>query len=123
MPPEAEVGNIEVVSGQDVVPVTPDIQIVAGRKEVGLPVEIMPQQTKSVRLVWQTATNLDFNQSGEYRFYWRKQAGTVANDLSVQATFPQGPAFNFTPKFSLTREGRYVYNTHLARDIFSRISW
>jgi len=34
-----------------------------------------------------------------------------------------GVQFNPDPRFALTREGSYGYNTTLARDLFLRLSW
>jgi len=82
-----------------------------------------PQEKKDITFSWEEEVQLDFSGSGEYRLYWRKQAGTDSDPISVNYFLPQGIAPTFSPSFSLTQGGGYGYNTYLTRDLFSRIIW
>lgn len=112
IPQDSVLGSVDIISGQDVNSINPEIGEASGRKEVGVALEVMPQQSKSVRLSWKDESTLNFSEPGEYRLYWRKQAGTDDDPAGVTISFP-----------TLTSDGQHVYNTNLARDFFSRISW
>jgi len=93
--------------------IQPDIETVAGRKEVGFYFELMPGQTKTVNISWQTVQPLSLNRAGEYQMYIRKQAGTPAEPMTVTYNSPSGVDLRIEPG----------YNTLFAKDIHSRIIW
>lgn len=123
VPLGSEVGEPLVGQGQELVPTTPDIRDSGGKREVGLLLEIMPGQTETVTFSWSGPNPLTYEQSGQYRLYWRKQSGTDKDPVALKITLP--PGVKATPSLgaTLTKDGVFVYNTTLARDLFSRISW
>lgn len=103
--------------------VAPEVTEVRGRKEAGIYVEVKPGHSKNITFSWKEKIDLSFEIPGEYRLYWRKQAGTVADQISANFTLPI-TAVPFGQEYlSLTDEGVLVYNTNLARDYSSRIFW
>ncbi|HJX59346.1 hypothetical protein A2V61_03960 [Candidatus Woesebacteria bacterium RBG_19FT_COMBO_47_8] len=122
LPLDVEITTTEVLS-PDAAATPPEIKDVGGRREAGVLLEIAPGQSKSVKFSWQSPTLLNYSKQGEYRLFWRKQAGTDNDPLKLTFIPPSGVDILFSPKFSLTQAGSFVYNTTLARDLFSRVSW
>jgi len=123
IPKASEITGVETFSSNEKATLTPEIEEIRGRKEAGVLVEVLPQEKKDITFSWEEEVQLDFSGSGEYRLYWRKQAGTDSDPISVNYFLPQGIAPTFSPSFSLTQGGGYGYNTYLTRDLFSRIIW
>jgi hypothetical protein len=123
VPVDSEVGEPLVGLGADVVGVSPDIKDTGGKREIGILFEVLPGQSKSATFSWSGKSRLSFDTNGEYRLYWRKQAGTDKDPISVLITPPAGIAVLPFSGASLTNDGSIDYNTNLARDLFSRISW
>jgi hypothetical protein len=92
-------------------------------KEGGVWIEVMPGETKRVIFSWQGLANIDFENEGYYQVTVRKQAGTMADPISWAVFMPNNVKAETTEKFTLTKEGFYLYNTSLVRDITPRISW
>lgn len=94
-------------------------------KELGLSFEVIPGEKKSLKFTWNNLlpSGLDFAKSGEYRLTVRKQAGTAADPFSLTIVSPTGVIIYHDPILSLTKDGNFVYNTLLTRDIFPRIYW
>jgi len=103
--------------------VAPEAREVRGRKEAGVYVEVRPGQSKNITFTWKEKVDLSFETSGEYRLYWRKQAGTISDQISANFILPSTIASYGQEDLSLTDEGILVYNTNLARDYSSRIFW
>ena len=112
---------VEGPNSEDVL--DPDIREIRGRKEAGVFVEIAPGQERTIVYTWETPTDLTFEESGQYRFVWRKQAGTVSDpiEVTIAVPFPQNTVA--LPDTSLTEAGTYRYNTELAEDFAPRIFW
>ncbi len=91
----------------------PDVETVAGRKEIGFYFELLPGQTKTLNMSWQVAQPLDLNRAGEYRMYVRKQAGTPGEPISIIYNAPSGIDLKVEPG----------YNTLFAEDIHSKVTW
>lgn len=123
VPEEAEFQQVRVISAGVSEFIEPEITQVRGRKEAGVLVELSPGQTKSLSFSWQTTADIDFSSPGEYRFYWRKQPGTVADKAAARFNFPDIILPASLPEFSLTDEEGFLYNLDLARDFSSRIFW
>ena len=123
VPIDSEVGEPLVGQGEEVSGFPADIKDTQGKREVGLLVEVLPGQTKTVSFSWSGESPLTFDQNGEYRLYWRKQSGTDKDPVSLRITSPQAISATPSSGASLTRDGSFIYNTNLARDLFSRISW
>ena len=123
VPLDSEVGEPMVGQGQEANATTPDILDSGGKREVGFLLEIMPGQTETVTFSWSGKNPLLYDQSGEYRLYWRKQAGTNEDPVSLRMVLPAGVSGTPSLGATLTKDGAFVYNTVLARDLFSRVSW
>jgi len=96
---------------------------IRGRKEIGFLVEIAPSQEVKILVNWKNESQVDFSLPGEYRLYVRKQPGTGEDPISLNLKIPNKLKIQLTPKYSLTQDGFYEYNTTLSRDFFSRLSW
>lgn len=96
---------------------------VRGHSEAGVFVEVPPEAAVSVIFNWSEQIPLSFSESGEYRMYWRKQAGTLADPISISVSLPSGSPLTSFPEASLTASNAIIYNTDLARDFSSRIFW
>ncbi len=103
--------------------IAPEVKEVRGRKEAGVFVEVKPGHSKNVTFSWKEKVDLSFETSGEYRLYWRKQAGTISDQISTNFRLPSVVSTYGQEYLSLTDEGVLVYNTNLARDYSSRIFW
>lgn len=123
VPLDSEVGEPMVGQGQEANATTPEIRDSGGKREVGFLLEIMPGQTETVTFSWSGKNPLLYDQSGEYRLYWRKQAGTNEDPVSLKMVLPAGVSGAPSLGATLTKDGAFVYNTVLARDLFSRVSW
>ncbi len=122
LPLAAQAKEVIIASGQENTVMPLDIIETQGRKEVGFALEILPSSEKTAEITWTQNKLLNFSQTGEYRLYWRKQAGTNgdAAEITIQG-FPKRVKYSLP--FTLTGDGQYRYNTTLARDLFPRISW
>lgn len=100
-----------------------DVEDVHGRREVGKLIEVAPGTKKSISVSWESPQLFSFEKAGEYRLYIRKQAGTDTDALSLRLNLPSGRKFSMLPKFSLTQDGSYLYNTQIAKDRFIEVSW
>jgi hypothetical protein len=105
VPVDAVIQRGGVVSYGQVSPVQIDRQDLEGRSEIGILLELMPGEKKSIQLNWSTVGNLDFNSKGEYHLYIRKQAGTLADPIAIEIG-------------TLDK-----YNTSLSQDLFRTVSW
>ncbi|RLC32775.1 hypothetical protein DRH13_01110 [Candidatus Woesebacteria bacterium] len=123
VPQKAFISDIEVNDTTEKKFVAPEVTEVRGRKEAGIYVEVKSGHSKSVTFSWREKTNLSFESPGEYRLYWRKQAGTISDQISANFILPSAVIASGQEYLSLTNEGVLVYNTNLARDYSSRIFW
>ncbi len=121
-PPDAENYSVSIVTGENINNVTPETYTIKDHEEIGTLVELLPRQTKKVVFSWQSSSSLDLSQTGDYRLYVRKQAGILEAPLGININLP-GVKVNLPTGFTLTASGAYVYNTTLARDMFTHISW
>ena len=122
-PIASEVEDVQIYSGELPSYIAPETSNVRGHKESGVLVEVAPGEDKKIIFVWRIPLTVDLNQSGEYLLYLRKQAGTKEDPVNIKISFPQLGSLRITPVYSLTEEGFYEYNTTLARDFVSRVSW
>lgn len=111
------------LSGETRMPLDVQIDEMSEREELGLLLEVLPSQKKTVVVSWRLPSVLDFTSQGEYRLYVRKQSGTDEDTINLTYSPPYGLKVNTWPSFALTRSGFYVYNTNLARDLFVRLGW
>ena len=96
---------------------------VLSKGKAGLALDFLSDTITTFNFTWKEKTNLSFESSGEYRLYWRKQAGTIADQISAKFILPTVVDPYGLEPLSLTNEGILVYNTNLARDYSSRIFW
>ncbi|MBU0572636.1 DUF4012 domain-containing protein [Patescibacteria group bacterium] len=122
-PQKAYFSDIEILDMAEKELVAPEVREVRGRKEAGVYVEVGPGHSKSITFSWKEKIDLSFNTPGEYRLYWRKQAGTISDKISTNFILPSTITPYGQESLSLTDEGILVYNTNLARDHSSRIFW
>lgn len=103
VPKDAQVESVNLLSGVSSQQLNPDITEENGRKEVGMYVQVVSGQTKTIEIKWANSFK-----PGEaytkYGIYIRRQAG-VGDD-----------------PFSLTINGKKVYNNTLAEDYFGRFT-
>ena len=120
--PDSGFGQIEVV-GEAKSFLPKNVFASGGFKEVGFFLELLPQETKALKFSWEGSTSLIFDKEGEYKIFWRKQAGNdetpVELNLKVSSKLRVGDKTNL----SLTRESLYGYNTVLIKDFFSSLHW
>ncbi|MEK7497289.1 MAG: DUF4012 domain-containing protein [Patescibacteria group bacterium] len=105
--------RIEISAPGGIRRVDPEIAETGGRTEVGVLVEVLPSETKTITFKWDSLVNLDFSKKGQLTFHLRKQAGTGPDPVTARIIMPNGVDFS----------GNTYYNTILARDLISRISW
>ena len=122
-PGDSEFLDVEVLSSDGNETITPTQEVIHGRKEAGVYVEVESGTEKKIVFSWSNKSNLGFDKQGEYRLFWRKQAGTVSDPISVNINTPKGYLFTISPAPSLTQQGLVSYNTTLSRDFFSSIIW
>ena len=122
-PQQAYFSDIEIIDSTEKEFVVPEVKEVRGRKEAGVYVEVAPGRSKNVVFSWKEKINISFEIAGEYRLYWRKQAGTISDKITANFALPNAVDPFGQESLSLTNEGIFVYNTNLARDYSSRIFW
>jgi len=121
VPKDARRNEVNIVSGTKMYPTDYDEDITGNTKEVGIFLEIFPGEIKKVIYAWEEKTNIDFTSGGDYILNWRKQAGTLSDPVLIEVVFPENTKL-ISPD-GLTKPNVVSYNTNLARDISSRISW
>lgn len=111
---------INVVSniGQNTESLLPEVNNSKGRKEVGVMVEVLAGETKNITFTW--SNNFE-SPPDWYSLLIRKQAGVESHPLTVNVDTDK-QVLGVNPAFSLTGEGRYVYNTTLVKDLFVKFS-
>lgn len=119
VPEEATDISAMTTFGQSIQNLIPDITAVRGRKEVGIIVEVLGGETKTITYSWNEKLDKPIDQ---YGFYFRKQAGVDDYPLSVSVILP-AKLLASNPAFTLTNHGNYVYNTTLTQDLFARFSF
>lgn len=111
--------SVKSIYGQNEETLTPEITDAKGRKEVGVLFEVLPGETKKLTYVW--SNNIDAGVRN-YNLFIRKQAGV--DDFPVKVSIEtQMNILSSNPTFTLTNTGNYVYNTTLARDLFSKFNY
>lgn len=123
VPQKSYFSDINIFASNEKEFVAPEVKEVRGRKEAGVFVEIKPGHSKRITFSWKEKIDLSFETPGEYRLYWRKQAGTISDQISTNFILPSVVSTYGQEHLSLTDEGVLVYNTKLARDYSSRIFW
>lgn len=123
LPVDAKVESVLIEHNGNKEEINPEVEYVRGRQDVGFFVEINPQNNKTINLVWTTKSDLKFAEKGEYRFYWRKQAGTDADRISLHLSGPEGVIVSGTPWPLLTDNQNIVYNTNLLKDFVMKANW
>jgi len=102
--------------------VVPDTDISRGHKEAGVFVEVRPGTSVTLQFVWESPNNLDFNNSGEYNFFLRKQPGV--KEFPTKINIDVKDEVNSKDFLGvLTNDYNLEYNTKLSRDLVSRIYW
>jgi len=94
-----------------------------GLKEQGVFIEANPGEVVRITFEWEGPSDNSFDNSGEYQLYWRKQAGADAFPVEILFSFPEEAAVFSDPITSLTKDGVFLYNMDLDRDLNPRIFW
>jgi hypothetical protein len=125
VPKDALLDDVVVKQTGESVSLKPDVELVSGKKEAGVLVEIDPGQKKDVVYSWKVGWQQAFDKNGEYRFYFRKQAGIDSIPMKAEFSFPGdlSVAFDSKEKESLTDDGLVRYNLGLSQDFRTRIYW
>lgn len=112
--------NIKVISsyGRNTEVLTPDLTSSRGYKEVGIITEVLAGETKELTFNWMVGFDKPVSQ---YNLFFRKQAGVDEYPVNITVNTPIR-VLNSSPAFSLTKQGNYVYNATLARDLLVRLS-
>ena len=107
--------NITVFSnyGQDRQKLIPEITDVRGHKEVGVLVEVLAGENRSIEFNWDQELS---DRVGSYYGYFRKQAGVDNYPINISISSPI-KILGSQPSFTLTDQGNYVYNTTLVKDL------
>ncbi len=117
--------NIKIFEyGQESI-VIPEVESFSNYKEAGLVVLLNPGEGKTMEFAWsnEISGGLNFYLTGEFGTYFRKQAGTLNDELSINLSLPSYSSASENSFFTLTGQGSYVYNTLLTRDVFPLIYW
>jgi hypothetical protein len=121
IPTDSQMIGVKVANGQSENNLSFDTVQTGNRYEIGVYVEILPSESKTINFNWASdidpKTNID-----SYGLVVRKQAGTGSDPLSVQINSIK-PVNSSRPDFSLTKQGVYKYNTNLGKDFFARLSF
>jgi len=121
IPSDTSLVSVRSDNGNTQENLSPEITEIRGHKEVGVLVEVLAGSNKNIEFSWVSKTD-GGSLLTSYGLYVRKQAGIDADKISINIK-GNGVAFEADPRFTLTKSGTYLYNTTLARDIFSRFSW
>ncbi|MBU0569834.1 DUF4012 domain-containing protein, partial [Patescibacteria group bacterium] len=116
-------GQVETVGTEFKESLTPEVYAAKGYKEAGVLVEILPKETKAIIFNWESGSELNFSEEGEYALFWRKQAGAVARLIDINIYVPESVEIKDSQDFGLTNEGSYGYNTKLLKDFSTNILW
>ncbi len=123
IPAEALVSNLSLISGNQTEKFDYEIEEKPGQKSIGFLLIVSPGETRGVSLNWEEESIVNFDEKGQYRLFWRKQAGTEADPITVQVKLPRDKIITTGRDFSLTNEGYYLYNTTLVSDFFATLNW
>ena len=108
--------------GQNFFGFSPELEAIRGHIEAGTLVEVFPQESSTVSFSWTSPAEIP-GEKGEYVLLIRKQAGTIADRWEIEIDNQLGKEIEIGPGAFLTGTKAFSYNTLLARDVVSRISW
>lgn len=103
VPSDSEVESVTLVNGNSRQQISPDVSVVKNRKEVGFLMEVIGGQTGQVEVKWTTIIPAG-SIYAKYGLYFRKQAGVGVDP------------------FTLTINGRKIYNSSLVADYTGRFT-
>ena len=122
-PSKAGFSFVEMVSPRGKKEILPEVSKVGNYKEAGIYFEVGGGEIAYLTFAWEGENNLSFSSSGEYRLYWRKQAGIDSEPIRLEAVEPNNVHFRSDPPFNLTGNNTLGYNTKLLKDNWFRIYW
>jgi len=120
-PLDAEIGSILAFSGNSQEYLSPEIAEVKNRKEVGVYVELLAGETRSIEFNWQVKSQAQ-NLAKSYGLLIRKQAGVQEYPLTINLNSNYKTIWT-NPVFTLTYPGKYVYNTKLSGDLYIKFTY
>ena len=121
IPTDASIVSVASYNGNVQEILSPELTEVKGHKEVGVLIELLAGNSKNVEFSWSSGSS-GSSPFMDYGLYIRKQAGTDTDPININLE-SNGIQLIPDPRFTLTRQGTYVYNKTLARDLFLRFSW
>lgn len=119
VPEDSNIIQVTSSFGQNTEILNPEISNAKGRKEIGVLIEVLGGETKKITFKWSGKINAPVS---EYNLFFRKQAGVDNYPINLSVDTPTN-LLGSNPTFTLTNQGKYVYNTTLVRDLFSRLSF
>lgn len=120
IPQDAHLLGARILNRESQESLPSDVVQTGGRQEVGVYVEILPGDRKTINFRW--TTDVSGTKIGSYGLFVRKQAGTESDPINIQLD-SKLPVILSSPVFTLTNVGSYTYNTTLSKDFFSRVSF
>ena len=114
---------VELISEDDKIIISPDVYVVSGFKEAGVPINLKSNKSIAVVFNWESASTLDLRDDGEYILKIFKQSGVSSYPVQVQIKTPENLSISTQPEFGLTLMGTVGYNTELQEDKSLRLFW
>lgn len=121
IPQTATISTVRLYQqGGDYKEINYKVEDINGRREIGFLLEVLPLNSSRLQIAWSLPQEA-ISQGGEYRLKINKQPGTDKDPLGVVIKKSELVPQAIIPKFILTREGIYSYNTVLGKDFEAKI--
>lgn len=122
LPGDAEINSVKAGRLDNLEDINFDQDMLRGNREMGLFLEVLPSETKKVVFEWSKDRGLNLDKNGEYKFYFRKQAGIKSLPFSLEVDFPD--SFFVGNDLQLTKGNKFIYNQpDLRKDFLNRFYW
>lgn len=92
-----------------------------GYKEIGSILDISAGEEIEIIYQWESGTEINFSETGEYFLTVRKQSGLDKLPFDMHLRFPSNVRTG--DRSSLTVGGEFLYNTEMTRDFTTRLYW
>ena len=114
-------GSIKIIESQKSIFIDPEITGDSSKIEAGVYFELGPGKEKTIIFNWSEAVSALKTTGSSAQIYLRKQAGSVGDKVEIVVKPQSGEIFT-DPRFELTNEGTYRYNTELKRDFSANMN-
>lgn len=122
-PRNAEFGLVEISTGTEQNRVVADVSTLEARREAGVIVEVLPEQTKTVNFTWKLPAGELTDEKGQIELTWWKQSGVEPFSIQINLDLPAANTISSDPPLSLTEDMMPGYNTILSTDKSFVVSW